>query len=117
MDHVWITDCKTGNCGGSCFVCCCGVCAICGCAEGITTTHCPGYQPSKEVIDAVYAGQLDFVDGWWATTCSPCSPRSGDEEPERTIGSDWHGTCSHCGKATSWTCDTKPLIENICKCV
>ena len=65
MNHDWKTDCGNPDCGGTCFVCCCGICRNCGCAEGITTTDCPGEPPSHDQIELIYGGLLDFVEGKW----------------------------------------------------
>lgn len=41
------------------------MCAVCGCAEGATTTHCPGIQVPGATLDAIYAGRINFRDGMW----------------------------------------------------
>lgn len=50
-----------------CYVCEGGLfaCVVCGGAEGALTTHCPGKKLSAEVIDSVYAGNVDFRSGEW----------------------------------------------------
>jgi hypothetical protein len=73
--HEWVTQCSDQNCGGGCFVCCCGYCKLCGLAEGCTTTECPGVESYREHGDAVYKGQEDFRDGQWVAMCSKHSPR------------------------------------------
>lgn len=45
-------------CDGSLFLC-----DTCGCSEGATTTNCPGVWLTRQQIDDIYAGKLDFVDG------------------------------------------------------
>lgn len=73
-EHDWKTSCGNGNCGGTCFTCCCGFCKVCGAAEGATTTECPGEQMSYDRSTEVYEGKIDFVDGQWQAVCSPFSP-------------------------------------------
>lgn len=41
------------------------LCEVCGGAEGSMPTECPGERMSGDQIDAVYAGNLDFVDNEW----------------------------------------------------
>lgn len=41
------------------------LCDVCGGAEGSLTTDCPGVKMTAEQSDAVYLGDLDFVDGEW----------------------------------------------------
>jgi len=73
--HEWLTQCKNPYCGGTCVICCCGVCKVCGCLEGATTSECPGVAATNEQTQAVYEGRLDFVDGQWVEQCSPHSPK------------------------------------------
>jgi hypothetical protein len=75
MEHKMKTDCGSGDCGGTCFICCCGICDACGLAEGALTTHCPGTGVNGETQDAIHAGKKDFIDGEWRNQCSPYSPR------------------------------------------
>jgi hypothetical protein len=39
MDHVRQETCGR-DCGGTCVVCCCFVCKVCGLLEGALTTEC-----------------------------------------------------------------------------
>jgi hypothetical protein len=72
--HEWVTQCDNPDCGGSCFVCCCGYCKLCGLAEGATTTDCPKVQVYTTHADRIYAGEIDYRDGQWVNECSPHSP-------------------------------------------
>lgn len=42
-------------------------CKVCNGGEGSLPTECPGRQMTATEADAVYAGQLDFVGGTWAS--------------------------------------------------
>lgn len=50
-----------------CFVCEGGLfaCTRCGCAEGATTTDCCGTALNGDVLNAIYAGNIDYRDGKW----------------------------------------------------
>ena len=72
--HEYVTDCGRPECGGSCFICCCGYCKHCGLAEGALTSECPGVESYKTHADDVYAGRKDFRGGRWVDECSPHSP-------------------------------------------
>lgn len=37
-------------------------CSVCSSFEGATTTECPGRQMTPEERDAVYAGDIDFIN-------------------------------------------------------
>ena len=73
MEHIWITGCKTGNCGGTCHYCTLSICEVCGLCEGALTTECCGENAASH-SDAVYNAQEDFVGGRWTLTPSPHSP-------------------------------------------
>lgn len=75
MDHVMKTECSNKDCGGSCFVCCCGYCENCGLFEGCLTSECPNVESYKDHGDAVYQGKEDFRHGQWVGKCSYHSPR------------------------------------------
>lgn len=64
MKHQYHNGCETGDCGGMCPLCCLSVCKVCNLYEGGLTTECPGV-PSTEKGDAVYAGNIDFINGEW----------------------------------------------------
>jgi hypothetical protein len=54
-------------------------CTICDSFEGATTTQCPGRKMSKDEIDRVYAGVLDFREGEWVNAPSgSCSSHYGE---------------------------------------
>ena len=48
----------------SCNICDGGLslCTVCGGAEGSMPTACPGYKLTREQLDDIYAGKLDFLD-------------------------------------------------------
>lgn len=76
MQHVWE---KHKDCDRTaCYICEGGlsVCTVCGLAEGALTTDCPGYRCYAEKGDAIYKGDVDFVDGNWVNQSSPHSPAS-----------------------------------------
>lgn len=54
---------------GSCPVCDGGlsVCLVCGAAEGELPRECPGRTMTREELDGVLDGRLDYVDGTWRT--------------------------------------------------
>jgi hypothetical protein len=58
-------------------------CSVCSSFEGATTTECPGRDMTPEERDAVYAGDLDFINGQWANTPSMHTPY-GREKAART---------------------------------
>lgn len=64
MNHKWL-ECECNQPG--CEVCNGGLmaCDICGGAEGSLTTDCCGYAVHPSVLDAVYEGGLDFINGQW----------------------------------------------------
>lgn len=72
--HEFVTACSNPDCGGSCFICCCGYCRRCGLFEGALTTDCPGEDVYRTHADAVYAGGLDYRQGVWLLEDSPHSP-------------------------------------------
>lgn len=43
------------------------VCKVCDCFEGGLATECPGTHVSTDQQDRIYKGEVDFVDGQWAT--------------------------------------------------
>lgn len=53
--------------GWNCQFCAGGLfaCKECGSFEGATTSQCPGVQMNREESDLVYAGRLDFRNGYW----------------------------------------------------
>lgn len=67
MDHVEYKCDGKHSMYGSCSFCDGGLfmCSVCGCAEGATTTECPGVYLASQELDAVYAGALDYRDGKW----------------------------------------------------
>ena len=75
MQHKWEEHEKCFN-GPYCAVCDGGLarCTVCWSLEGALTTHCPGVSLSMEMIDIVYAGQMDFRNGIWIVDASPHSP-------------------------------------------
>lgn len=72
------TNCQTQYCpiceGGL------GVCSVCGCIEGATTSECPGEKLTADRIDEIYVGTWDFIDGEWKKQASPHSPASYKKE-------------------------------------
>lgn len=71
--HVRVEHCGNPNCNG-CVVCDCFVCSRCGLLEGALTTECPGVESYREHGDAVYKGEIDYVDGKWVPGVSKHSP-------------------------------------------
>ena len=71
---------KHENCSqpGQCMICDGGLalCTVCGCLEGSLSTHCPGYDCYRECGDAIYKGEIDYLDGEWVKQSSPHSPAS-----------------------------------------
>lgn len=69
------TLCTCGKYG--CSVCDGGlfICAVCNCAEGTLTTHCPGAQVPGKVQDSIFAGSLDYVNGRWLIISPPATKR------------------------------------------
>lgn len=66
MKHVWE---KHTNCEEqSCIICDGGlaVCTVCGLVDGCLTTDCPGEPVYRSHGEAVYQGELDYVEwqGW-----------------------------------------------------
>jgi hypothetical protein len=57
--------CDDPDCSGRCFLCQCFACKVCGGVEGSLTTECPGERCSGIVLDRVYHGQTDYVNGMW----------------------------------------------------
>lgn len=41
------------------------LCTACGGAEGAMPTDCPGSPTPSPILDQVYRGEVDFVDGRW----------------------------------------------------
>lgn len=72
--HMYVTSCNSGDCGGTCFACCCGWCDVCGGAEGALPTDCPGIRMRADLEQAVYQGKVDFRDGVWCEVASVSSP-------------------------------------------
>jgi hypothetical protein len=56
-------NCQANNCpicdGGL------AVCTVCGGAEGSLPTDCPQQKMTWEQQEAVFQGELDYVDGFW----------------------------------------------------
>lgn len=78
MKHQFF-DPSTCDCDGSdhCVICDGGLalCQVCGLTEGCLTTDCPGQDAFKTHNEAVYAGELDYIDGrGWVEQASPHSP-------------------------------------------
>lgn len=46
-------------------------CTVCGGAEGSLPKDCPGVSMTPEQEDAVYDGNLDFVNGVWVELRQP----------------------------------------------
>ena len=40
-------------------------CTVCGGFEGTLTTECCGHKLHQAVLDAVYAGKIDYKNGRW----------------------------------------------------
>jgi hypothetical protein len=74
MPHMWV---KHINCQDPyCMICEGGLadCKLCGCFEGSLPTDCPGVKSFKQYVDAIYAGEIDYVNGAWVKEVSINSP-------------------------------------------
>lgn len=70
------------------------LCTVCWGAEGSLATECPGEQMSDEHDEAVYGGELDFVDGAWvksapSTFATPFSAGGGAFSPPDDQFAPW----------------------------
>ena len=65
MKHEIDYSCIRADCGGTCFGCTLGICKRCRAMEGGLATECPGVPISVDEMDAIYKGDLDFIDGRW----------------------------------------------------
>lgn len=71
MEHENIGSCGSGDCGGTCMLCCLFVCKHCGLFEGAMTTDCPGVCAMDKADEIYKTGKLDFREGKWVTEPNP----------------------------------------------
>lgn len=96
-EHIYErhVNCHTENC----IICDGGlsICTVCGCIEASLPTHCPGFNCWATHGQAIYKGEIDFVNGKWI-------------KPHRwvlTSPGDYDSTCrcSNCGKVHTTSID------------
>ena len=99
--------CPEAERGMSCMFCDGGLasCVICGGGEGSLPINCPGVRMTADQHDAVYAGQIDFIEGTWVKQTKGHNIIAEPGAQKQCLD------CWSKGKELAFECPKRPMTE------